>query len=294
MNDRSEGQLPAADVLAIDVGSSCIKLGWFADAGPVHASDWSLKRPVRRPEPSLPAPDLTAHFVHRSRAADDWGVEIDRWVDELAVGHSADCLIGSVHPGATAALLQRLQRRRWGRLHQLAAHDLALEVRTAEPARVGVDRLLGALAVNRARNPLAAAIAVDMGTAITVDLISADGAFEGGAILAGPVISLGALHAGTASLPAIDERRLAKPRAAVGKSTEEALVAGAYWGAVGGVCELMARMAEHCDGEPDLFLTGGAADEYAAAVTLEGRLPRHVPHLVLAGIRLAAEELSRR
>ena len=43
---------------------------------------------------------------------------------------------------------------------------------------------------SRLRRPGAPAIAIDMGTATTVDLIGADGAFEGGAIVAGPTLAL--------------------------------------------------------------------------------------------------------
>jgi type III pantothenate kinase len=173
----------------------------------------------------------------------------------------------------------------------IAAANLQLNVRTTEPLRVGIDRLLGALAVNRLRSAASAAISVDMGTATTVDLIAADGAFEGGAILAGPWLSLSALHAGTASLPAIDMHDSAPP-AAVGKSTDKALAAGAFWGAVGGVNELIRRAADVAGGEPQIFLTGGAAPAFADLVRLGGARARHVPHLVLAGIRLAAEGLA--
>jgi type III pantothenate kinase len=132
-----------------------------------------------------------------------------------------------------------------------------------------------------------------MGTAVTVDLVGADGAFEGGAIFAGPVLALGALHAGTASLPKLDLSGLAGPPCSVGKSTEQALLAGAYWGAAGAVRELVQRTAQQVDGQPELYLTGGGAPGFAAVLDLDGRPARYLPHLVLSGIRLVAEELAR-
>ena len=70
-------------------------------------------------------------------------------------------------------------------IRQLTYRDVPLTIRVDEPARVGIDRLLAALAADRLRQRDRAAIVVDLGTAITVDLVDADGAFAGGAILPG-------------------------------------------------------------------------------------------------------------
>jgi type III pantothenate kinase len=165
-------------------------------------------------------------------------------------------------------------------------------VNVAEPEKVGIDRLLGALAVNQLRRPNAAAIAIDMGTATTVDLIGADGAFEGGAIVAGPTLALAALHAGTASLPQLDASVLAAPPAAVGKSTIEAMASGAYWGAIGAVREIASQLAQGSASEPQLFLTGGGAEGLAPFIRLNEQPARYLPHLVLSGIELAFRRLA--
>jgi type III pantothenate kinase len=286
----SAGNARSVDVLAIDVGSSCVKLGWFPASGPCAGELPSSELTIAAP--ALPIPDEIVSVQHRSRDVQDWGDKIDQWLDGITLAPSAWRLIASVRPNIASSLVERLQRRSWARLQLITAADLRLDVRTKEPSRVGIDRLLGALAVNRLRSAGSPAISVDMGTATTVDLVAADGAFEGGAILAGPWLSLSALHAGTASLPSIDAHDHAKPPAAVGKTTEEALAAGAFWGAVGGVNELARRAAGEAGGEPELFLTGGAAPAFADFVTLAGRQARHVPHLVLAGIYLVGEGLS--
>ena len=65
----------------------------------------------------------------------------------------------------------------------LTSGDLPLVVKLPRPDMVGVDRLLDALAANRLRTPGRPAVVVDVGSAITVDLVDADGAFLGGAIL---------------------------------------------------------------------------------------------------------------
>jgi type III pantothenate kinase len=278
------------DVLAIDLGSSCVKLGWF------RAADACASEPVTSQlaiaAPPLPAPDDAVRIEHRGRDADAWGDDVDRWLDETPFGSAAWCLIGSVHPHIAELLIARLKRRQFERFRVLQCTDLPLVIRTAEPARVGIDRVLNAAAVNRIRRPGVPAIIVDMGTAVTVDLVAADGAFEGGAIFAGPVLSLGALHAGTASLPELDLSGLTEPPSSVGKSTEQALLAGAFWGAAGAVRELAGRTAKQVGGKPELYLTGGGAPGYASVLDVEGRPPRHLPYLVLSGIQLVAEELA--
>ena len=66
---------------------------------------------------------------------------------------------------------------------------MPLVIRLPRPDMVGVDRLLDALATNRLRPPGRPAIVIDVGTAITVDLLSAEGFFMGGSILPGIAMS---------------------------------------------------------------------------------------------------------
>jgi type III pantothenate kinase len=125
---------------------------------------------------------------------------------------------------------------------------------------------------------------VDAGTAITVDLVSADGAFEGGVILPGFRLTAKALAEGTDLLPHVDHDPAAAPPPVVGKSTAAAIRSGLFWGQVGAVRELTHRIAGELACSPQLFVAGGDAERLA------GFLPqaRVVPELVLAGIALVA------
>jgi type III pantothenate kinase len=121
---------------------------------------------------------------------------------------------------------------------------------------------------------------------LTVDLLSAKGAFAGGAILPGIAIAARGLHEFTDLLPLVE---LTEPPPALGKSTIEAIRSGLYWGAVGGVRELVAQLLPDVL-EPQIFLTGGAGPLFAGVLAAESsRPPQFVPHLTLAGIALAAD-----
>src|SRR5262249_49663366 len=126
------------------------------------------------------------------------------------------------------------------------AADLPLVVNLDHPDRVGIDRLLDAVAANVLRAPEQAAIVIDSGTATTVDLVSAAGAFEGGATLPGLELGARALHQYTALLPLIDvPKMLEQPRVApLGKDTPRAMESGLWHGQVGAIRELTARLAE--------------------------------------------------
>jgi type III pantothenate kinase len=228
--------------------------------------------------------------------------DVDRlaeWCNEVAA--DATWLVASVHRGAAerfAAVVSETAvklRREWT-IRQVTYRDVPMPILVDQPARVGIDRLLAALAADRLRTPGRAAVVVDCGTAITVDLVRADSSFAGGAILPGIAMSARALHEQTDALPRVDADRLDRPPAPLGASTVGAIQAGLYWGAIGAIRELIGRLSADRDGPLDVFLTGGAsphAAELLATGGARGGGPaacwsvRHVPDLVLMGIELA-------
>ena len=131
---------------------------------------------------------------------------------------------------------------------------------------VGIDRLLNAVGANRLRSAHTPAVVVDLGTAITVDLVGPQGDFLGGAILPGIGTSARALYEFTDLLPLLDMHALAEPPPPLGTATTEALRSGLYWGAVGGVRELITRLGEAGEIDAaDPFLAGGTAPAVAAS-----------------------------
>jgi len=98
-------------------------------------------------------------------------------------------------------------------------------------------------------------------------------------------MSARAMHSFTDLLPLIDMQSLAEPPPPVGTATLAAMTSGLFWGAVGGVKQLIELFSRQTASEPQVFLTGGAAPSVAA---LLGGHARFEANLVPAGITLAA------
>jgi type III pantothenate kinase len=100
-------------------------------------------------------------------------------------------------------------------------------------------------------------------------------------------MSARALEEQTDALPRIAVDRWSVPPPALGKSTEPAIAAGLFWGAVGAIRELVEQYSTEFGPSPDVFASGGAS-QLVADVLKErhGLAVVHVPHLVLSGIAL--------
>jgi len=165
-----------------------------------------------------------------------------------------------------------------------SASELPIEMDVDEPAAVGLDRVLNAIAVNVIRKRNRSAIVIDSGTATTIDLISGDGVFTGGTILPGIELSAKALHHYTDLLPLIemselDHAGLTPP----GRNTRDAIQNGILYGHIGAVREIVRRLS--AESKPHLILTGGAGQ------LLSHHLPEadFIPWLALRGLASTAE-----
>jgi type III pantothenate kinase len=276
-------------LIAVDVGNNRTKFGLFRPE--------SLRGLARR---DLPEPVYTFHLSEADADLQSLGVWLadnDRQECLVSSSDRQECLssadvgrvawwIGSVNRPSATRLIDWLRTRRpQDSITLLAAGDLPMKIALERPDMVGIDRLLDALAANRLRRPGRPAVVVDVGTAITIDLVSPEGAFLGGSILPGLAMSARALHEFTDMLPLLDIAELSGPPPALGASTSEAMQSGLFWGAVGAIRQLVAELTKTLPGDPEVLLTGGAGPAVAG---LLGRLARHVPHLTLAGIALAA------
>lgn len=167
--------------------------------------------------------------------------------------------------------------------------DLPIRLNVDEPENVGLDRLLGAIAAKSMAPVGTPVITVDVGTAVTVNLIDAAGVFQGGAILPGPRLMAQALHEHTEKLPLVQATDLLEEFGPA-KNTTAAIRLGIDAALNGGVMAILSLLADECAIAPCVFITGGGSDLLAARTPT---LPEThlVPTLNLEGIRIAAEAL---
>jgi type III pantothenate kinase len=123
---------------------------------------------------------------------------------------------------------------------------------------IGADRLVNCVAAyDRYGGDL---IVVDFGTATTLDVVGADGAYEGGVIAPGVNLSLKALHDAAAALPFID---VTKPERVVGTNTVACMQSGVYWGYIGLVEGICARIRAERARPMTVIGTGGLSTLFA-------------------------------
>ena len=130
---------------------------------------------------------------------------------------------------------------------------LGIEINVPNPREVGADRLVNAVAAHNAYG--GHLIIIDFGTATTFDVISRSGGYEGGIIAPGVNLSMEALHAAAAKLPLVAVRR---PQKIVGTDTVGAMQSGIFWGYIGLIEGLIARITAETE-EPGtrVVATGG-------------------------------------
>jgi type III pantothenate kinase len=252
-------------LLALDIGNTNITAGVFQGASLV--AQWRLS-------------------TQRDRTADEFAV----WLSgafalrQQDFGAVTGVAVSSVVPSLTPAAA-RLARDYFNveALVVTAKTETGLTVEYDPPRDVGADRLVNALAAREKYRT--ACLIVDFGTATTVDAVTADGRYLGGAIAPGLQISTGALFAAAARLPRVD---LVPPPEALARNTAHSLQSGLVFGYAGLVRELVARCRPELaarNGSEDITIlaTGGLAELIAPLVA---DIQHIEPDLALYGLHL--------
>jgi type III pantothenate kinase len=232
-------------LLAADVGNTNVTLGLFTDGELVGS--W------RATAYAGATPDEIAAMVSQMLALD---------------GHRLDELeavaLASVVPPLTGTF-ERFVRTRIG-LEPLIVDAASLEgtlrIEIDRPAEAGADRLCNALAARAEFG--GPAIVIDLGTSTNFDLLSAEGAYIGGAIAPGLGLSLEALVGYASKLPRIELRR---PPRAIGSNTIHAMQSGTVLGYIGLVSGLLTALRGEllerspADSRVTVIATGGYTHE---------------------------------
>lgn len=266
--------------LAVDVGNSRIKIGLFEAPNRSQLTAFAE------------LPESVGFHSTPLESSIDWNAIFD--------GHDRTTSLQSVIAGSNQHGVNRVVAE-WPEwlakpIVMRNAESLALDIQVEEPSRVGLDRLLNAVAANVVRDAGQTAIIVDCGTATTVDVVSSSGSFCGGAIIPGFTLCARALNQYTEVLPLISMSELfdlppsEDCHPALGSNTQAAIMSGVFWGQIGAVRELIARLSDQQSStgvenlDHKLLLTGGGArllvPYFPDAI--------HCPYLPLQGLVSAA------
>jgi type III pantothenate kinase len=228
-------------ILAVDVGNTQTVLGLLA------------------------GDDIVGHWrvsTDAALTADELRVKVEGLLalDGHALAGVERVVVSSVVPPLTLAW-DELAERATGRRPMTVGPGLktGLPIRYDNPGEVGADRIVNAIAAITAFG--APVIVVDFGTATTLDVVDATGAYVGGVIAPGVETSAEALFSRAARLAEVD---LEPPAKVIGTNTRAAIQSGLMLGEAVMIDGLVARIREEL-GEPEatVVATGGLAPTMA-------------------------------
>jgi type III pantothenate kinase len=250
--------------LVVDIGNSRIKWGYCADDRVLYRA-------------SLPADEPSS-----------WEDQIKRW----DLGPGLQWAMATVNPCRSAALAEWVNSRS-DRITMIQDRSrLPIKIEMGDPDRVGMDRLLNAVAAKNRVQRKVSIIIIDAGSAVTIDWVDEDGAFRGGAIFPGLRLMAKALHDYTAALPLVEIATDPPSRLPSIPSTftDSAIKGGIFWALAGGIKGVTRQLIANAGAvrDPVIYLTGGDAKMLATVLDAEVEL---WPTMTLEGVRLAAEAL---
>jgi type III pantothenate kinase len=254
-------------LLAIDIGNTNITMGLW------DGRSWQYQWRLR-----------TVH----EKTVDEYGIELNVLLRTYHLdGAVQRVIIASVVPALTPTFAQTSQRY-LAQTAVLIHHtlDLGITIGTDNPAEVGVDRLVNAVAAHAAYP--GPSIVIDMGTATKFDVISAAGQLCGGVIVPGLRLAADSLTQRAAQLRGVS---LEAPPGVMGTNTVHAIQSGLIYGYVSLIEGMVARLrAVHPDRDRTLRVigTGGQIDLVTAHLPL---LDVVDPWLTLTGLRLISDRL---
>jgi type III pantothenate kinase len=208
-----------------------------------------------------------------NRTADEYAVWLTQLLalKELHLNNIHDVVIANVVP-ETAFNLKYLCDQYFNINPMIVGScdlDLGIDIRIDDPGELGADRIVNAVGANNIYTGFL--IIIDFGTATTFDVIEEDGGYAGGLIAPGINLSLEALYNAASRLPRITiepQSNQGKSNGAssiIGKSTRSAMHSGIFWGYIGLIEGIVARVRKEYEMPMKVIATGGLAPVFAGS-----------------------------
>lgn len=203
--------------------------------------------------------------TNAQRTADEYAAFLKTLMAQIGVEISTvtDAIIGSVVPDANFNLMRLCRYHFNCEPLMVGAVGVAtgVTVKIDRPEELGADRLMNAVAgIDLYKAPL---LIIDFGTATTFDVIDSEGVYCGGVIAPGVNLSLRALHMAAAKLPSV---AVARPPKVIATGTVTAIQSGIFWGYVGMIEGLIARIKAEFGAPMTVLATGGLASLFDEAI----------------------------
>jgi type III pantothenate kinase len=255
-------------LLAIDAGNTNVVFAVFDDARTIRAR-WRIATDPRR------TGDEYAVWIHQLLQ-----------LDGMAMSDVTAVIISTVVPRALHNL--EVLAQKYFKVTPLIAGEPPVQwhinVDVPLPEQLGADRALNAIAGHAAYE--GDLIIIDFGTATTFDHIDYSGAYKGGIIAPGINLSLDALVNNAAKLPRIAIEVPEGNGSVIGRTTEDQMLIGVFWGYVAMMEGLVARMRKEIGRPARVIATGGLAVLFDMKTDLFDAI---VPDLTLTGLALLYE-----
>jgi type III pantothenate kinase len=255
-------------VVAVDIGNSFIKAAVLTDALiPLDLHDASV---------------ATFKLEDIGKA---------QWLDFLGpCAVETQWFLASVNQSTLAGVVQWLDSQTIPKKRTILTHQqIPLDCSAVAVEQVGVDRLLSALgAMDVLVNPCPVVV-VDIGTAVTIDAVTAEGEFLGGVIMPSIYLSSIALANYTDRLPEVDVNISDLPGLpqAIGTCTQDAVRGGLVWGFIGAIEAVVTRQQKIL-GPGTHLIVDGADSEVVSNLPFDAS---SVDHLCLRGIIHVAQNI---
>ena len=227
-----------SNLLVVDAGNTNIVLGLYR--GDELVNSWRL---------------ATA----RERTADEYGILARQLVGDHLHAALEGAIVASVVPPLNSALTFMIQK--YFDIDPMFVEPgvkTGIAIKVDNPLEVGADRIVNCAAAHQAFG--GPSVIVDFGTATTFDVVTANAEFIGGVIAPGLNISAEALFARAARLPRVDIRR---PDHVIGTNTVVNMQSGIYFGYLGLVDGILARIKTEVPDLKRVIATGGLATLFA-------------------------------
>lgn len=250
-------------LLVIDVGNTNIVLGIFKGEKLIY--DWRIS-------------------TDREKTADEYGLMLTQILDSQKIERKDinDIIISSVVPNIMDIFPEICKK-----YFNITPIIIGPGVKTGmnilydNPKEVGADRIVnGVAAFEKYGGPL---IVIDLGTAITFDVINEKGEYLGGAISPGIKIAADSLFVRASKLPKVE---IVKPEKVIGKNTVNSMQSGIVYGYIGLIDSIVERIIKELKSTEDkvkIVATGG----FSELITSESKfIKTRDEMLTLDGLRI--------